>query len=46
MRLVDQRDGLAAAEPWFRRATRGGHLFAGRMFRPGRACNIDGDDPP
>ncbi|MFD7624955.1 hypothetical protein ACFV7Q_02710 [Streptomyces sp. NPDC059851] len=38
-RFVDQRDGLEAAEPWFRLAGRAGHRFAERMLRPGRGFN-------
>lgn len=44
-RLVDARDGAAAAEPWFRMAAEGGHFWARRFFRPGHAYNIDGRNP-
>ncbi|WP_274030734.1 tetratricopeptide repeat protein [Streptomyces sp. MMBL 11-1] len=44
-RLVEQREGLAAAEPWFRMAAQGGHAVARRLFRPGGALHPDGSDP-
>ncbi|MFD9411381.1 sel1 repeat family protein [Streptomyces sp. NPDC059989] len=44
-RLVDLRDGLGEAEPWFRMAGRHGHFFAKRMFRPGHGFNQDGGNP-
>ncbi|MGK5550103.1 hypothetical protein ACSNOI_00675 [Actinomadura kijaniata] len=44
-RLVEQRDGLAASEPWFRMAAEHGHLVAKRFFRPGSALNQDGKNP-
>ncbi|MFD5929543.1 tetratricopeptide repeat protein [Streptomyces sp. NPDC060333] len=44
-RLVDLRDGLPEAEPWFRMAAEHGHFFAKRMFRPGHAFNMDGQSP-
>lgn len=45
-RLVEQRDGLREYEPWFRTAAECGHFFAKKFFRPGRALNMDGSDPP
>ncbi|MFJ2438707.1 sel1 repeat family protein [Streptomyces anulatus] len=44
-RLVERREGLAAAEPWFRMAAEGGHAVARRLFRPGGALHPDGADP-
>ncbi|MER6643703.1 sel1 repeat family protein [Streptomyces anulatus] len=44
-RLVERREGLAAAEPWFRMAAEGGHAVAKRLFRPGGALHPDGADP-
>ncbi|MFJ6610277.1 sel1 repeat family protein [Streptomyces sp. NPDC091289] len=44
-RLVEQREGLAEAEPWFRMAAEGGHAVAKRLFRPGGALHPDGADP-
>ncbi|MFJ3963628.1 sel1 repeat family protein [Streptomyces sp. NPDC090036] len=44
-RLVEQRDGLEASEPWFRMAAERGHFFAKRFFRPGHALNMDGSNP-
>ncbi|MEU8771320.1 tetratricopeptide repeat protein [Streptomyces griseus] len=44
-RLVEHREGLAAAEPWFRMAAEGGHVVAKRLFRPGGALHPDGADP-
>ncbi|WP_418955408.1 sel1 repeat family protein [Streptomyces tritici] len=44
-RLVEQRDGLPASEPWFRMAAEHGHFFAKRFFRPGHALNMDGSNP-
>ncbi|MFA7766753.1 sel1 repeat family protein [Streptomyces sp. NRRL S-448] len=44
-RLVEQRDGLEASEPWFRMAAERGHFFAKRFFRPGHALNMDGGNP-
>ncbi|WP_405059664.1 hypothetical protein OG474_44015 [Kribbella sp. NBC_01505] len=45
-RLYDLRDGdLVAAEPWFRMAAEHGHFFAKRLFRPGKALNMDGTTP-
>ncbi|WEH40321.1 sel1 repeat family protein [Streptomyces sp. AM 2-1-1] len=44
-RLVEDRDGLAASEQWFRMAAEHGHFFAKRFFRPGSALNLDGSNP-
>ena len=44
-RLVEQRDGIDASEPWFRMAAENGHFFAKRFFRPGHALNLDGKNP-
>lgn len=44
-RLIEQRDGLEASEPWFRMAAERGHFFAKRFFRPGHALNMKGDNP-
>lgn len=44
-RLVEERDGLAASEPWFRMAAEHGHLVARRFFRKGSALNRDGSNP-
>ncbi|WP_410788459.1 hypothetical protein [Kribbella sp. C-35] len=44
-RLVEERDGLAASEPWFRMAAEHGHLVAKRFFRKGSALNLDGTNP-
>ncbi|MEV7524298.1 sel1 repeat family protein [Streptomyces sp. NPDC091371] len=44
-RLIEQRDGLEASEPWFRMAAERGHFFAKRFFRPGHALNMDGSNP-
>lgn len=44
-RLVEQRDGLEACEPWFRMAAENGHFFAKRLFRRGSALNLDGTTP-
>lgn len=44
-RLVEDRDGLAASEPWFRMAAEHGHFAAKRFFRPGHALNMDGRNP-
>ncbi|MFG3407797.1 tetratricopeptide repeat protein [Streptomyces sp. NPDC048142] len=44
-RLVEQREGLAEAEPWFRMAAEGGHAVAKRLFRPGGALHPDGPGP-
>lgn len=44
-RLVEERDGLAASEPWFRMAAERGHLAARRFFRRGSALNLDGSNP-
>ncbi|MEE1789487.1 sel1 repeat family protein [Streptomyces sp. BE308] len=44
-RLVEQRDGLAESEPWFRMAAERGHFGAKRFFRPGSALNRDGSTP-
>ncbi|MGW2280152.1 sel1 repeat family protein [Streptomyces sp. NPDC001770] len=44
-RLVEERDGLAASEPWFRMAAGHGHFAAKRFFRPGHALNMKGDNP-
>ena len=41
-RLVEQRDGIDAAQEWFRRAADHRHFVAGRMFRPGGLYNRDG----
>lgn len=45
-RLVEQREGLAEAEPWFRMAAERGHAVAKRLFRPGGALHPDGAGPP
>ncbi|MEI7029463.1 sel1 repeat family protein [Streptomyces pratensis] len=45
-RLVQERDGLAEAEPWFRMAAERGHAVAKRLFRPGGALHTDGAGPP
>jgi len=44
-RLVEQRDGLVACEPWFRMAAERGHFFAKRLFKSGHALNMDGSNP-
>ncbi|MGX6605928.1 hypothetical protein ACWKSP_27935 [Micromonosporaceae bacterium Da 78-11] len=44
-RLVEERDGIAASEPWFRMAAEHGHFVAKRFFRPGSALNLDGKNP-
>ncbi|NEA37045.1 sel1 repeat family protein [Streptomyces sp. SID13031] len=44
-RLIEDRDGLAACEPWFRMAAENGHFFAKRLFRRGAALNLDGTTP-
>jgi hypothetical protein len=44
-RLVEDRDGIAACEPWFRMAAENGHYFAKRFFRRGGALNLDGSNP-
>jgi TPR repeat protein len=44
-RLIDQRDGLQASEPWFRMAAEHGHFVAKRFFKPGHALNMDGGNP-
>ncbi|WP_028045506.1 hypothetical protein [Cellulomonas sp. URHE0023] len=44
-RLVEQRDGLAESEPWFRMAAERGHFVAKRFFRQGSALNLDGTNP-
>jgi hypothetical protein len=44
-RLVEQRDGLQASEPWFRMAAQHGHMVAKRFFRKGSALNMQGDNP-
>jgi SAM-dependent methyltransferase len=44
-RLVEDRDGLAACEPWFRMAAENGHFVAKRFFRRGNALNQDGSNP-
>jgi hypothetical protein len=44
-RLVEERDGLAASEPWFRMAAENGHFVAKRFFRKGSALNMDGTNP-
>ncbi|MFD3324318.1 sel1 repeat family protein [Streptomyces sp. NPDC058701] len=44
-RLVEQRDGMRASEPWFRMAAEHGHYFAKRLFRTGHAFNMDGGTP-
>ena len=44
-RLVEERDGLAASEPWFRMAAENGHFVAKRFFRKGSALNLDGTNP-
>ncbi|MEU3001027.1 sel1 repeat family protein [Streptomyces sp. NPDC006995] len=45
-RLVEQREGLAAARPWFRMAAERGHAVAKRLFRPGGALHPDGAEDP
>ncbi|ARF73189.1 tetratricopeptide repeat protein [Kitasatospora albolonga] len=44
-RLVQEREGLAAAEPWFRMAAGRGHPVARRLFRTGGELNPDGTSP-
>ncbi|MFD8470217.1 sel1 repeat family protein [Streptomyces cyaneofuscatus] len=44
-RLVQEREGLAAAEPWFRMAAERGHVVARRLFREGGELNRDGTSP-
>ncbi|GAA1599127.1 hypothetical protein GCM10009789_61490 [Kribbella sancticallisti] len=44
-RLVEDRDGLEACEPWFRMAAENGHFVAKRFFRRGSALNPDGSNP-
>lgn len=44
-RLVEERDGLAASERWFRMAAENGHFVAKRFFRKGSALNMDGNNP-
>ncbi|CAD5961632.1 conserved protein of unknown function [Streptomyces sp. KY75] len=44
-RLVQEREGLAAAEPWFRMAAGRGHVVARRLFRAGGELNRDGTSP-
>jgi hypothetical protein len=44
-RLVEDRDGLEACEPWFRMAAENGHFVAKRGFRRGGAFNLDGTNP-
>ncbi|WP_144118576.1 tetratricopeptide repeat protein [Catellatospora sichuanensis] len=41
-RLADQRNGLAAAEQWFRMASEAGHPVARMMFVEGGLFNRDG----
>ena len=44
-RLIEERDGLEACEPWFRMAAENGHAAAKRFFRRGGALNLDGSNP-
>lgn len=44
-RLLQEREGLAAAEPWFRMAAGRGHAVARRLFRAGGELNPDGSSP-
>ncbi len=44
-RLVQEREGLTAAEPWFRMAAGRGHVVARRLFREGGELNPDGTSP-
>lgn len=44
-RLIEDRDGLEACEPWFRMAAENGHFVAKRFFRRGGAFNLDGTTP-
>lgn len=44
-RLVQEREGLAAAEPWYRMAAARGHVVARRLFRTGGELNRDGTSP-
>ncbi|MEV8372888.1 hypothetical protein AB0P21_09130 [Kribbella sp. NPDC056861] len=44
-RLVEDRDGIEAGEPWFRMAAENGHFGAKRGFRRGGAFNLDGTNP-
>ncbi len=44
-RLVQDREGLTAAEPWFRMAAGRGHVVARRLFREGGELNRDGTSP-
>ncbi len=44
-RLVQEREGLAEAEPWFRMAAGRGHVVARRLFREGGELNPDGTSP-
>lgn len=44
-RLIEERDGLPASEPWFRMAAENGHPVAKRFFRRGAALNLDGTNP-
>jgi hypothetical protein len=44
-RLIEERDGIEACEPWFRMAAENGHSAAKRFFRHGGALNLDGSNP-
>ncbi|CAM5552387.1 Sel1 repeat family protein OS=Streptomyces microflavus OX=1919 GN=Smic_32470 PE=4 SV=1 [Streptomyces microflavus] len=44
-RLLQEREGLATAEPWFRMAAGRGHTVARRLFRAGGQLNRDGSSP-
>ena len=44
-RLIEERDGLEACEPWFRMAAENGHPVATRFFRHGGALNLVGTNP-
>ncbi len=44
-RLIENRDGVATAEPWFRMAAENGHIAAKRYFRRGGLLNQDGSNP-
>ncbi|WP_411082724.1 sel1 repeat family protein [Streptomyces sp. cmx-18-6] len=44
-RLVQERDGTVAAEPWFRMAAGHGHVVAKRLFREGGTLDPDGTEP-
>jgi TPR repeat protein len=44
-RLVEERDGVAASERWFRMAAEHGHKVARTAFAPGGLFNRDGTTP-